>query len=167
MPIYDYIYGTVDKSSDATYETSLKRTKESVDVVHLTHLTTLDSIYQLRLGFASLASKPQTSEWYLPLMWPFTICSILMTWINARAFVLESNTFEDLKLQSWIIPRFKIQYCFKGQNIKLNNLIEEAIKEAELNGAKVLNLGLLNQRPRWETSPRKGSTMWISHPVRG
>ena len=109
MPIYDYIYGTVDTSTDATYETCLKKPMESADVVHLTHLTTLDSIYQLRLGIASLASKPQTSKWYLHLMWPFTMCSMLMTWVHGRAFVLESNTFKNLKLQSWVIPRFKIQ----------------------------------------------------------
>nr|ABD28319.2 Sterol desaturase [Medicago truncatula] len=146
MPMYDYIYGTVHKSTDATYETSLMRPKESPDVVHLTHLTTLDSIYQMRLGFASLASNPQTSKWYLHLMWPFTMFSMLITWICGRAFVLESNTFNDLKLQSWIIPRFKTQYFSKGQNITLNNLIEETIMEAELNGAKVISLGLLNQK---------------------
>ncbi|XP_019462066.1 PREDICTED: protein ECERIFERUM 1-like isoform X1 [Lupinus angustifolius] len=146
MPIYDYIYGTMDTTTNITYETSLKRTKESPHVVHLTHLTTLDSIYQLRLGFASLASKPQTFEWYLCLMWPFTLCSMLMSWTNASAFVLESNNFKDLKLQSWVIPRFRKQYFLKWESIKLNNLIEEAIKEAELSGAKVLSLGLLNQR---------------------
>ncbi|RYQ88205.1 hypothetical protein Ahy_B09g095538 isoform C [Arachis hypogaea] len=48
MPIYDYVYGTMDKSSDKTYEMSLKREEGSVDVVHLTHLTTPESIYYLR-----------------------------------------------------------------------------------------------------------------------
>ncbi|KAJ1430135.1 putative domain Wax2, C-terminal [Sesbania bispinosa] len=145
MPMYDYIYGTVDTSTDATYENCLKRAKEAADVVHLTHLTTLDSIYQLRLGFASLASNPQTSKWYLRLMWPFTMCSMFITWIIGRAFILESNTFSDLKVQSWIIPRFTTQYLLKRQSMTLNNLIEEAITEAELSGVKVISLGLLNQ----------------------
>jgi len=109
MPIYDYIYGTVDASTNATYEACSKRPEESPDVVHLTHLTTLDSIFQLRLGFASLASNPQTFKWYLNLMWPFALCSMLMTWISGRAFALESNSFEDLKLQCWLIPRFNRQ----------------------------------------------------------
>lgn len=112
MPMYDYIYGTVDTSTDATYEACLKRPEETIDVVHLTHLTTLDSIYHLRLGFASLASNPQTSKWYHPLMLPFTMSSMLMTWIIGRAFVLESNTFNDLKLQLWLIPKFKTQVRF-------------------------------------------------------
>ncbi|KAB1222655.1 Protein ECERIFERUM 1 [Morella rubra] len=65
MPLYDYIYGTMDKSTDELYETSLKReTESSLDVVHLTHLTTPESIYHLRLGFASLASRPLTSKWH-------------------------------------------------------------------------------------------------------
>lgn len=109
MPIYDYIYGTVDKTTDATYESCLKRPKDSPDVVHLTHLTSFDSVYQLRLGFSSFASNPHKSKWYVHLMWPFTMLSMLMTWIFGRAIVLESNTFNDLKLQCWLIPRFRTQ----------------------------------------------------------
>lgn len=110
--MYDYIFGTVDTSTEATYEACLKRPKEPNDVVHLTHLTTIDSIYQLRLGFASLASNPQTYRWYIQLMWPFTMCFTLMTWIIGRAIVLESNTFNNLKLQTWLIPRVKTQVIF-------------------------------------------------------
>ncbi|OMO89177.1 Fatty acid hydroxylase [Corchorus olitorius] len=62
-PFYDYVYGTVDSHSDTLYETSSKREAESPDVVHLTHLTTPDSIYHLPLGFPSLSSKPQASKW--------------------------------------------------------------------------------------------------------
>lgn len=113
MPMYDYIYGTVDKTSDTTYETSLKREEGSPDVVHLTHLTTPESIYHLRLGFASLASKPQSSTWYLYLMWPFTLWSVLVTWFYGQTFVLERNTFKKLNLQSWVIPRFHVQVSFE------------------------------------------------------
>jgi hypothetical protein len=38
-----------------------------------------------------------------------------------------------------------LQYVLKMQNESINNLIEEAILEAEERGAKVLSLGLLNQ----------------------
>ncbi|RVX02259.1 Protein ECERIFERUM 1 [Vitis vinifera] len=80
MPIYDYIYGTMDKSSDALYEKSLIRPEELLHVVHLTHLVTPQSIYHLRLGFASLASKPYTYRWYVWAMWPVTCGSIMLTW---------------------------------------------------------------------------------------
>ncbi|KAJ6674417.1 STEROL DESATURASE [Salix viminalis] len=68
MPIYDYIYGTMDTSSDTLYENSLRRPEEAPDVVHLTHLTTPDSIYHLRLGLAHMASTPQKIEmtWTIP-----------------------------------------------------------------------------------------------------
>lgn len=106
MPIYDYIYGTMDESTDALHETSLRRQEDSPDVVHLTHLTTPDSIYHLRLGFASVASKPQMSKWYLWIMWPITCWSMILTCIYGRSFVAERNTFQNLKLQSWAIPRY-------------------------------------------------------------
>ncbi|KAM5554409.1 very-long-chain aldehyde decarbonylase CER1 [Rosa sericea] len=145
MPIYDYIYGTMDKSTDSLYESSLKREEESPDVLHLTHLTTPESIYQLPVGFASLASKPHTSTWYLWLMWPVTLWSMLLTWIYGRTFVVERQRFEKLKLQTWAIPKYSLQYFLEWQNEAINGLIEEAILEAEEKGVKVLSLGLLNQ----------------------
>ncbi|KAL1809180.1 hypothetical protein DCAR_0728722 [Daucus carota subsp. sativus] len=146
MPFYDYMYGTMDKSTDTLYETSLKREEESANVVHLTHLTTPESIYHLRVGFASLASKPQsTSQWYMWLMWPVTFWSMIVTWFYGQTFVIERNIFKNLNLQTWAIPRYSIQYTTVKQRESINCLIEEAIVEAERKGIMVLTLGLLNQ----------------------
>ncbi|KAG7946042.1 hypothetical protein I3843_14G017700 [Carya illinoinensis] len=146
MPLYDYVYGTMDKSTDTLYEASLKRPEESPDVVHLTHLTTPESIYHLRLGFASLASWPHSSKWYLRLLWPVTLFwSVIISGIYGHAFVLERITFKAVKLQSWLVPRYNIQYIVQWQREALNTLIEEAILDAEVKGVKVLSLGLLNQ----------------------
>ena len=109
MPLYDYIYGTVDISSDSSYEAFEKRSEEVPDVVHLTHLTTPESIYHLQFGFADFASKPYTSAWYLWLMWPLTLWSVMLTWISKRTFVVERHRFNNLKLQTWSVPKYKIQ----------------------------------------------------------
>ena len=45
----------------------------------------------------------------------------------------------------YISQYFCVQYFLQWQNETINNLIEEAILEAEERGAKVLSLGLLNQ----------------------
>ncbi|GER34931.1 fatty acid hydroxylase superfamily [Striga asiatica] len=148
MPLYDYIYGTMDRSSDSLYENSLVRTEESPDVVHLTHLTTPESIYHLRLGFAYLASEPHKSKWYLRLMWPVTIWSMLVNWMYGRTFIVERNTFKHLKLQTWAVPKYTIQYYMQWQRESINGMIEDAILEADRKGTKVLTLGLLNQASR-------------------
>lgn len=115
MPIYDYIYDTMDKSSDELYEISLQRPEDSPDVVHLIHLTTPESIYHLQPGFASLASKPYNKfKWYLWLMSPLS--SVIMTWISGHTFVSERNTFNTLKLQSWVVPRYQKQVRIKFCN---------------------------------------------------
>ncbi|RZC49441.1 hypothetical protein C5167_017860 [Papaver somniferum] len=160
IPMYDYIYGTMDKSSDTLCETSLKRTEESPDVVHLTHPTTPDSIYHLRLGFASLASKPymkNTDKWYFIIkwvLWPLTfLWSILFQRMFSHTFVLESNIFDDhhvtkkmLKTQTWAIPRYSYQYKrLSRQRGTINSLIEKAILDADKAGVKVLSLSLFNQ----------------------
>ncbi|KAH9733602.1 Very-long-chain aldehyde decarbonylase CER1 [Citrus sinensis] len=165
MPVYDYIYGTVDKTSDTLYETSLKRQEDSPDVVHLTHLTTPESIYHMRLGFASMASKPHdhhtSSKWYMWLMWPVTLWSMMFTWIYGRTFVVERNHLNKFRLQTWAIPRYNFQYLFQRQNESINRLIEEAILEAEEKGAKVISLGLMNQG---EELNRYGGVFVHKHP---
>nr|CAD1836098.1 unnamed protein product [Ananas comosus var. bracteatus] len=145
MPFYDYIYGTMDKSSDDLYESSLKGKEEAPDVVHLTHPTTLQSIYHLRLGFASLASRPYNSKWYMLIMWPISSVSMLLTWIYGSSFTVERNTLKKLKLQTWAIPRYNFQYGLKWEKEAINDLIEKAILEADQRGVRVLSLGLLNQ----------------------
>uniref|UniRef100_A0A6N2MX48 Fatty acid hydroxylase domain-containing protein n=1 Tax=Salix viminalis TaxID=40686 RepID=A0A6N2MX48_SALVM len=95
MPIYDYIYGTMDTSSDTLYENSLRRPEEAPDVVHLTHLTTPDSIYHLRLGLAHMASTPQKSKWYLWLMWPVTMWTMMLTWIYGALLLLRGIDFTN------------------------------------------------------------------------
>lgn len=145
MPFYDYVYGTMDKSSDSLYESSLVREEEEPDVVHLTHFTTPESIYHLRIGFAHLASKPQKSKWYMPLMWPLTLWSMMITRIYSQTFTIERNVFKHLKMQTWTIPKYSIQYHMKWQRESINSLIEDTILRAEDKGVRVLSLGLLNQ----------------------
>uniref|UniRef100_A0A0E0PBH8 Very-long-chain aldehyde decarbonylase CER1-like C-terminal domain-containing protein n=1 Tax=Oryza rufipogon TaxID=4529 RepID=A0A0E0PBH8_ORYRU len=71
MPFYDYIYNTMDSSSDELYERSLKGTEETPDIVHLTHMTSLKSMYHLRIGITSISSKPcNDSVWYMWMLWP-------------------------------------------------------------------------------------------------
>lgn len=111
MPLYDYVYGTLDKASDSLYEVSLEKTEEKADVVHLTHLTTPQSIYHLPIGFGSLASKPLDYNWYIWVMWPFTSLPFIFTWFYGRTFVSNRHTFEKLKLQSWVLPKYSIQVC--------------------------------------------------------
>ncbi|MQL95614.1 hypothetical protein Taro_028289 [Colocasia esculenta] len=137
MPFYDFIYGTMDKSSDALYESSLEGKEEAPHLVYLTHPTTTQSIYQMRLGLASIASKPCTSKWYMLLMWPFTYTSMLLMWIYGTTFVLERNSLKQLKMQTWAIPRFHFQYRFAWEQRTINGMIEKAILDAEERGVKV------------------------------
>lgn len=106
MPFYDYIHGTMDKSTDKLYETSLQRPEDHPDVVHLTHLTTPESLFHLQVGLASFASRPQSSKWY---MWPLTFWSVFFNFIYGRTFIVERNLLDKLKLQSWAIPKYTIQ----------------------------------------------------------
>ncbi|XP_072955630.1 very-long-chain aldehyde decarbonylase GL1-4-like [Typha angustifolia] len=145
MPFYDYIYSTMDKSTDDLYEKSVEGKEETPDLVHLTHPTTLQSIYHLRLGFASVASKPYSNKWYMILMWPVAWLSMVLSWIYGSTFTVERITLKKLKMQTWAIPRYNFQYGLTWEREAINDFIEKAIVEADGRGVKVLSLGLLNQ----------------------
>ncbi|CAM0945201.1 unnamed protein product [Alopecurus aequalis] len=138
---------TMDKSSDELYESSLKGTEETPDLVHLTHMTNLQSAYHLRIGFASIASKPSdNSEWYMWTLWPLAWLSMVVAWIyGSSAFVVERIKLKKIKMQTWVIPRYNFQYGLSWDRESINNLIEKAILDADVRGVKVLSLGLLNQ----------------------
>ncbi|KAK3142101.1 hypothetical protein QOZ80_4BG0342210 [Eleusine coracana subsp. coracana] len=147
MPFYDYMYNTMDKSSDELYEKSLKVKEETPDVVHLTHMTTLQSTYHLRIGIASIASKPSdNSVWYSWIIWPVAWLSMVLAWVyGSSAFVIERLQMKKFKMQTWAIPRYNFQYGLNWERESINNLIEKAILDADEKGVKVLSLGLLNQ----------------------
>ncbi|KAJ1271845.1 hypothetical protein BS78_06G157000 [Paspalum vaginatum] len=147
MPFYDYMYNTMDKSSDELYERSLKVTDETPDLVHLTHMTTLQSTYHLRIGIASIASKPSDNPvWYSWMIWPAAWLSMVLTWVyGSSAFVIERLQMKKFKMQTWGIPRYNFQYGINWERESINSLIEKAILDADERGVKVLSLGLLNQ----------------------
>lgn len=134
-------------------------------------MTNLQSTYHLRIGIASIASKPSgNSEWYMRMLWPLAWLSMVLTWIyGSSAFVVERNKLTKLKMQTWAIPRyifqviispryiclyltvcklliiFFLQYGLMWERESINDLIEKAILDADGRGVKVLSLGLLNQ----------------------
>lgn len=114
MPFYDYMYNTMDKSSDELYERSLKVKEETPDVVHLTHMTTLQSTYHIRIGIASIASKPSdNSAWYSWIIWPVAWLSMVLTWVyGSSAFVIERLQMKKFKMQTWAIPRYNFQVMY-------------------------------------------------------
>lgn len=112
MPLYDFMYQTVDKTTDDLYESSIIGRNDKIDVVHLTHPTSLRSIYHLRLGFAYLASQPYISKWYLLAMWPVSTLLMLLVWIFDHTFTVESNKLNKLRMQVWAIPRYSFHVSF-------------------------------------------------------
>lgn len=118
MPFYDWIHGTMDSKSDSLHEESLKRSEDSADVVHLTHLTTPDSVFHLRVGIAYFASRPHNSKlWY---MWPLSFIHMVLNFLFGRTFVMETNIIDKLKLQSWVVPRYSAQVQFLMMLIEIN-----------------------------------------------
>ncbi|KAM3245091.1 hypothetical protein ACQJBY_056426 [Aegilops geniculata] len=149
MPFYDYLYGTMDKSSDDLYERTLHGREEAPDVVHLTHLTAPGSLLHLRLGFASLAAAPLDSRPPSALAWALAMVerplAALASVLGRTAFRCEANRLGKLSTETWVVPRYASQYTSKKDGHAVSRVVERAVADAETSGAAVLTLGLLNQ----------------------
>uniref|UniRef100_A0ACD5YW48 Uncharacterized protein n=1 Tax=Avena sativa TaxID=4498 RepID=A0ACD5YW48_AVESA len=147
VPFYDYVYGTMDKSSDDLYERTLHGREEAPDVVHLTHLTSPGSLLHLRLGFASVASSPLVSGWLTAALGLLERpIAALASVLGRTAFRSEANRMgSKLSMETWVVPRYASQYTSKKHGYAVSRVIERAVSDAEASGAAVLTLGLLNQ----------------------
>jgi aldehyde decarbonylase len=123
MPLYDRLYGTLDKSSDDLYErtrtlhgrgggvggdddAAAAAARPDV-VVHLTHLTTPDSVLHLRLGFASLAAAPLAGA-YLPRAAAAAVARLTPLLLRST-FRSEANRLGSLNMETWVVPRYTSQ----------------------------------------------------------
>lgn len=147
VPFYDYLYGTMDKSSEDLYERTLHGREEAPDVVHLTHLTAPGSLLHTRLGFASVASAPLVSRgtFTAALAVAERPLAVLASVFGRSAFRSEANRMGKLSTETWVVPRYSSQYTSKKDGYAVSRLVEKAVSDAEASGAAVLTLGLLNQ----------------------
>jgi hypothetical protein len=148
MPIYDYMFGTVDRSTDVLYQRAI--TGEAVpvtapDVVFVGHGTTLTSCFHAPFALRSFSSRPFNDPWLLRALWPFCVgVALLVRWLG-RPYVHDRHRLRQYTLETWVTPAFAIQFFFKSQWDWINDKIESAIVSANDSGVKVIGLGALNK----------------------
>jgi len=148
MPIYDHIFGTVDKNSDALYDRAIAgkaAPKTAPDVVFMGHGTNLVSLFHLPFMLRSFSSHPFEPKWWLAPFWPFCLAVMFVLRFFGTAFVSDKHQLRHLKLETWVTPAWAIQFFFQSQWTFINNKIEEAILHANDTGVKVIGLGALNK----------------------
>ena len=80
MLIYDYAYGTMDKTSE-DFTSRLSRESESQNDAGcgvMAHGTELLSMFHLPFAFRSFSSRPFTTDsWLLKMLWPLTLPAVV------------------------------------------------------------------------------------------
>jgi len=148
MPIYDHLFGTVDKSTDSLYEKSITGRAVPIvapDVVFMGHGTTLLSAFHAPFALRSFSSRPFEEKWWMRPFWPVCAVVALALRLFGRSYTHDKHRLRNLKLETWVTPAFAIQFFFKSQWPWINRKIEEAILEADATGVKVIGLGALNK----------------------
>uniref|UniRef100_M8C7D7 Uncharacterized protein n=1 Tax=Aegilops tauschii TaxID=37682 RepID=M8C7D7_AEGTA len=120
----------MDKSSDELYQRTVHGREETPDVVHLTHLTTPDSLLHLRLGFTSVASAPLSLKSSASALVARPLAA-LASLLGRGAFRSESNRMGELNIEDMVHVE---EGWLRGQ-----------AADRQASGAAVLTLGLLNQ----------------------
>jgi sterol desaturase/sphingolipid hydroxylase (fatty acid hydroxylase superfamily) len=148
MPLYDHLFGTVDKSSDILYEraiTGQAAPHTAPDVVFMGHGTHLVSLFHLPFMLRSFSSRPFSPKWWLAPLWPVCLPVVVLMRLVGRPFCSDKHRLRHLKLETWSTPAWAIQFFFRSQFSFINRKIEQAILEADTSGVKVIGLGALNK----------------------
>ena len=148
MPLYDYVYGTVDAASWSLHASALAGTAVPVvapDAVFLAHGTEVLSLLHLPFAFRGLAAHPWAPPLAFYLLWPLLVPLALCVAAFGRVFTADKHSLGPLRLETWVTPAFGIQYFIKSQAARLNGHIAGAIAEADASGVRVIGLGALNK----------------------
>lgn len=148
MPIYDHLFGTVDKSSDVLYERAITGQAAPVtapDVVFMGHGTHLVSLFHLPFMLRSFSSRPFYPKWWLAPLWPFCALAMMFIRLLGQPFTHDKHRLRHLRLETWVTPAWAIQFFFRSQHKFINRKIEQAILTANDMGVKVIGLGALNK----------------------
>jgi len=147
MPIYDYIYGTVDRDTDETFEKAREGRKGEDGVVFVGHGTELLSFFHLPMWSRAYASRPYKASWVGYLLSPLLVPAMVLLWFLAPVFVGDRNRLKKLNMQTWVVPRFGFQYFLPYDWVKrnINGHLMRAILKADRIGIDVIGLGALNK----------------------
>ena len=146
MPIYDYMYGTVDKNSDKLYEeSSAGRVVKAPDMVFLAHGTEILSVFHLGCMSRSFSSRPYLKKWTTWLLYPLALLLIVVLPFLRAPFTTARNKLRGLTTETWCMPRYAIHYFLKREHKAINGIIADAIRNADEKGIKVIGLGALNK----------------------
>ncbi|CAI7869944.1 unnamed protein product [Closterium sp. NIES-53] len=161
MPIYDYLGGTWDPSTDALHEASRTPQKEQVDFVFLAHCMDMSSVLHMPFFLPYFTSKPFAVKAQQILLLPLSTLLCFLYWAFAAAFPRSYMYLRGKRLELWIIPRLGFHYFLGFEQKQINRLIEGAILKADKQGVKVFTLGALNKN---EALNEGGAAFLKNHP---
>eukprot|EP00475_Leptophrys_vorax_P026173 TRINITY_DN3676_c0_g3_i1.p1 TRINITY_DN3676_c0_g3~~TRINITY_DN3676_c0_g3_i1.p1 ORF type:complete len:502 (-),score=20.72 TRINITY_DN3676_c0_g3_i1:400-1869(-) len=145
MPLYDYIGGTVDPTTDAVHKEARKGFRETPDFVFLGHGVNFQSVWHMPYLVPYWAPQQFEPNWFflLSLIPLLPIYGVL--WFLLPVFPADKKSLRGFKLHTWVVPRFGVNYFIPFEKPILNYMIENAILDADRKGVKVLALGALNK----------------------
>eukprot|EP00252_Welwitschia_mirabilis_P007705 TRINITY_DN19348_c0_g1_i2.p1 TRINITY_DN19348_c0_g1~~TRINITY_DN19348_c0_g1_i2.p1 ORF type:complete len:541 (+),score=61.77 TRINITY_DN19348_c0_g1_i2:236-1858(+) len=162
MPLYDFLGGTLNpKSWDLHQSISRGRVDEVPDFVFLAHIVDHISSLHSPFVFRQFASIPFSTRWFLLPFWPGSVIAMFILWICGKTFVTTVYFLRGRLHHTWVVPRYGFQYFLPFAHKGINNLIEEAILDADKLGVKVVSLAALNKNE----ALNGGGTLFVSkHP---
>eukprot|EP00253_Pinus_taeda_P001261 PITA_01261 len=144
MPLYDYLGGTLNQEAFILHFNMRCKGQDrrAPDLVFLCHGVDFTSVIHVPYYWRTFAARPCSSQWYVWIFMPFIWLGFpLWGWRWATSHVISKYTIGEFNQETWVLPRLALQFFLPFGQDKINNLIEEAIVEADRIGVKVIALG--------------------------
>lgn len=145
MPIYDHMGGTVDATVDAVHKQARKGFHEEPDFVFLGHGVNFQCTFHLPFVLPYLCIHPFEAHWLTFIAMVCCLPIYFVCWCLCPVIHVGRKYLRGFKLDTWVVPRFGLNYFIPFESTSINRMIEGAILEADRRGVKVLALGALNK----------------------
>ncbi|KAG8050149.1 hypothetical protein GUJ93_ZPchr0009g1013 [Zizania palustris] len=162
MPLFDLLGGTLDGQSWELQRKASAGVDDVPEFVFLAH--TVDVMHSMHVPFVfrTFVSTPFSVQLFLLPIWPFAVVIMLVMWAcSTKAFAVSGYRLRARLHQTWVVPRFGLQYFLPFAKDGINRQIELAILRADKMGAKVVSLAALNKNE----ALNGGGTLFVNkHP---
>lgn len=114
--------------------------RRAPDLVFLCHGVDFTGLVHIPYFVRSFAAQPCSSQWCVRPIMPLILLDFFgWQWTNTH--IISRYTVGEFNQEIWALPRLGFQFFLPFGKDKINELIEEAILEADIMTVKVISLG--------------------------
>eukprot|EP00931_Biecheleriopsis_adriatica_P065680 TRINITY_DN40174_c0_g1_i1.p1 TRINITY_DN40174_c0_g1~~TRINITY_DN40174_c0_g1_i1.p1 ORF type:complete len:582 (+),score=90.65 TRINITY_DN40174_c0_g1_i1:51-1748(+) len=144
-PFWDYLFGTVHKTTEQLHGQVLSQEPRKLDAVFLGHGHGMHSMLHLPWLSPFLASHQHEQRWWMVLLQPLTFVWVLICRYILQTSCVQRYQYRGTQCATWCLPVTGHFYFMKSHRKDIFDMVVQAVKDADDAGVRYFGLAHLNK----------------------